>query len=447
MKYGHEYSQALASEDFPAHWVSSAISYRDLKKSIKKVQKELLDLGLDATTLKRLTSSIEVRRSSGAPAHDARFAHFSPELWIATDGKTGQFLDAGLTAKTKAFLDDPTSASRSVSVARSDDLNTSRAGYIEASDKTDELARSDVKWTQVPLSAMTKFFDSLDPKLAQLEVLQESEAHRLENSIVQLGQDVQALTEPVASKASKYKAQADVETWRQLFALYIESAVFFSSYEQDHGSRDYAKAKQQLELFSNTLVKRNLVNNFKRPQSKLAFDRFVTINLDILRVIRFQEINSMAVRKILKKFDKRTALGVGQSYQSTSPGGPFARSIAKDMCCQVSSKVVSIVPQLDDFICPICYSLAWRPIRLGCCNSVFCIRCIIQLQRETKDKCPMCRQPTVMLADQTHIDEKTAKYLMRYFPKEVKERQRANERAAGVDKYGESFYKNGCSVM
>lgn len=57
MKFAHNYSDALEREDYPSQWVASAISYRQLKKCIKKVQKELSSLGLDPETLNILWQS------------------------------------------------------------------------------------------------------------------------------------------------------------------------------------------------------------------------------------------------------------------------------------------------------------------------------------------------------------------------------------------------------
>ena len=54
MKFGHDYLQILDREGFPAEWVHSAISYRKLKKCIKKVRNELLALGLSPDVLNQL---------------------------------------------------------------------------------------------------------------------------------------------------------------------------------------------------------------------------------------------------------------------------------------------------------------------------------------------------------------------------------------------------------
>ena len=51
MKFAHEFKEALIQEGFPPHWVESAIPYGQLKKCIKKVERELRSIGLDSATL------------------------------------------------------------------------------------------------------------------------------------------------------------------------------------------------------------------------------------------------------------------------------------------------------------------------------------------------------------------------------------------------------------
>lgn len=53
----------------------------------------------------------------------------------------------------------------------------------------------------------------------------------------------------------------------------------------------------------------------------------------------------------------------------------------------------------------------------------------------------------LLLTSKANIDDDTAAYLLKYFPKEVKERQKANERAAAIDQYGERFYRHTCAMM
>lgn len=54
MKFAHSFTEALQSEDFPPDWQAAAIQYRQLKKCIKRVQRELASLGLSVETLRAL---------------------------------------------------------------------------------------------------------------------------------------------------------------------------------------------------------------------------------------------------------------------------------------------------------------------------------------------------------------------------------------------------------
>jgi len=79
MKFAHEYETALISEGFPTHWVKSAIAYRQLKKCIKKVELELSDIGLDASTLRQLWQPTNHPCNSGRPFQ----YKFEGLLWFA----------------------------------------------------------------------------------------------------------------------------------------------------------------------------------------------------------------------------------------------------------------------------------------------------------------------------------------------------------------------------
>lgn len=68
------------------------------------------------------------------------------------------------------------------------------------------------------------------------------------------------------------------------------------------------------------------------------------------------------------------------------------------MCFKISEELISVIPQLNDYLCPVCYSIAFKPIRLSC-GHIFCIRCMIVMQRAEEDHCPLCRGSVVMQAD------------------------------------------------
>lgn len=65
--------------------------------------------------------------------------------------------------------------------------------------------------------------------------------------------------------------------------------------------------------------------------------------------------------------------------------------------------LLSILPSLDDYACLICTTIAFKPIRLDC-GHLFCVRCLVKMQRAGKSECPLCRSKVVLLADKNSLD-------------------------------------------
>ncbi|EOD45043.1 Zinc finger RING-type protein [Neofusicoccum parvum] len=219
MKFGHAFQDHLQQDGFPAHWVASAISYRQLKKCIKRVQKELAGLGLDAATLGQLLRTAEQERDEklaeyllsnpqSTSCHPDAPALFQPKLLIAVDEDTGEPLDAHLSPKTREYM------------------------------------------------------------------------HQL------------ATTQQLSD--------TDMAKWRKIFELYLESKIFFSTNELDHGKHDSAKAQVLLKKFSDELQRQEIVSSFRKKESSVALEQFLQLNMNLLQTLRFQEINDLAMHKILK---------------------------------------------------------------------------------------------------------------------------------------------------
>ena len=66
MKFAQSFESALQVDDYPSHWMSSAISYRRLKKGIKSVKQELSSIGLDK-------DNIGFMRDKNAPERRAQY--------------------------------------------------------------------------------------------------------------------------------------------------------------------------------------------------------------------------------------------------------------------------------------------------------------------------------------------------------------------------------------
>jgi hypothetical protein len=484
MKFGQEYQDTLAREDFPQHWRDSAIEYKHLKKCIKKIHRELESLGLDAETLSHLSewmqpSDSEKQASAHAdkgyysaslPALDSVPEEFTPQLRVLVDSKTGNPLDAKLAPETKEALQ-KLARHEMVTAGRRDHLGgavqspqfrrrSSGVGVV-TDGETDEM--QDARWIQVPLASARDFFNILEPKLQELEALRKAETEKLESEILDLGDAVEDVIQPVREgfEAKRDVSYRDLYFWREMFRLYMEKPIFYAETEARRGALTFNEAKGRLQEYDSQLRETGLLAKMKTPAAKQAAQHFLDLNVNILKIMHFQEMNSRAMAKILKKFDKRTHLE-GQVFvrnlrkqypalltngKSAQPAGGFANSIARDLHAEIATKVLAIVPQIDDWNCPVCYSMAWRPVNLGCCRSVFCITCIIHLQDDGVKRCPVCNQETVLKADGRNINFEAMDFLEKYFPMEVKKRQKENEKAVLIRTYGEQFVKPGCTIQ
>ena len=404
---------------------------------------------------------------------------FRPKLTVAVNPHDGSPVDAWLSPETRQYLhglarsQQPERRRSSVaslenskgksgvdnSTCRNEHdggkaLSSREGSDLVAKDEMDEL-----ETIELPLRSDSEFFQILRRELANLDRLQGSEKLELSTQIVKLGRELHQIAD-----SSSRKSKAQTKAWRGVFQLYNDSQVFFSSNEQDAGARNSQQASTRLQLFSKALAKEQLKALKMSKAAKEAVDHFIGINVKLLRFMKFQEINRTALCKIMKKFDKQTALRAQRSAPPPAmTQAPFVtQDFAKAICFTISEELLNIIPQLNDYLCPVCFSIAFKPIRL-ICNHVFCVRCLLIQQRLNQDHCPLCRGEVVMQASSceyypsllaygagssrsiVNLDEKLMTFLKAKFPDEVKAKQKENERAAGVDHYGEGYAK--CMVM
>ncbi|MCJ1236082.1 hypothetical protein MMC14_004059 [Varicellaria rhodocarpa] len=228
-----------------------------------------------------------------------------------------------------------------------------------------------------------------------LRNLRTREEFELKQAIVKLGQDVAHLAAPTSRKSDMYE-------WREAFSLYIDYGMFFSTIGNENESRNgiSSLAYKRLQAFFSKLED-NFPRRFKRHESRTAIQEFGSVNLSLLRNLKFQELSETAMSKILEKFDKRTSLQTRKTFSeliiSTSS---TSTTMAKMLCFEISEKVLGIVPQPNDYLCPVCFNISYKP------------------------------------ADGGNLDPRLMTFLNRYFPKDFKVKQRDNERPAAVDQYG-----------
>lgn len=505
MKFAQEFRRTLHSEGFPQKWVDSAIPYGQLKKCLKKVTRELVDLGLDRNTLASLAihphahpaDAAETENDNDQPdlgfryrlaGADSGSARVRPRLTIFVHLENGEVVDAGLTPVTKEFLahlasdaaalpSTPTTSTPPVVRVPSNDSNIDDTvlaspcaeQHGSSANGSHHDAASTTRRIEVPLVFDSEFFDLLQSDVVLLDNIQEEEQDRLGKEITTLGAEVAKLTEPRRG----LRDRPDRSKWRDIFQLYLDAGVFFSTRETDHGVRTSAQALEKLRWFQDQVFKQDLVRTMKLEVSRQAFSKFLNLNAALLQNLKFQELNSLAVSKILKstsfsvshtqyymvaklladvhsyiEFDKRTSLGATQSFRMALHSHRLlAGSVAKDLCARISTELISTVPQLDDYLCPICYSVAYWPMRLDC-NHIFCSRCLVKMSRRCERFCPLCRADVVMKTGLDHLDSEHASFLRRHFPKEVKEKVKANELERNREIFGPDYQPSKeCVVM
>ena len=347
MKFGHTYQECLLKGGFPPEWVESAISYRKLKKCIHKVEGELASLGLDPNTLSSLLRHVEKTNVETADAENveekpfeyvlakdeevstdgssedvswlAQRPVFHPKLLLTVDEETGEPLNAHLAPETKEKLHQMAllQGMSDIRIAELSDFEVicTRPGtsasipFSDSSTVSTERRRGSgaVRIVEVPLTSDSEFFAMLSTELSGLAALQAQEEQKLHSEITQLSKVIAHVTEP-NHRASKQ----DLVKWRKIFQLYVESRIFFAATERDHGAHNAAKAGENFRAFSRLLEEHELTKHFKKRESLDALNKFLGINIELLRTLRFQEINYTAMTKILKS---RQLYSFPQIYQ------------------------------------------------------------------------------------------------------------------------------------
>ncbi|KDR79100.1 hypothetical protein GALMADRAFT_242961 [Galerina marginata CBS 339.88] len=233
----------------------------------------------------------------------------------------------------------------------------------------------------------------------------------------------------------------DLYFWREIFQLYLEAEVFESVGETTRGERTVEESEKRLQLFAQRAHQQGHGdhNKFKLQQSRDALETFLNLNLFILNVKKFSHANSEATRKILKKHAKRTALffpglQVGGALPADQPllalvshSTPFA--FPRMLVQAVGETLLPIIPSVEDYSCLICTSIAFKPIRLSC-GHLFCVRCLVKMQKRNQGDCPMCRTPSVLVANGNNVDWALLNFMQDWFPIESKEKLKSNEKEA-----------------
>ncbi|KAI5970278.1 hypothetical protein CANMA_000630 [Candida margitis] len=470
MKFAKTLERTLA-EDIPEEWVEAAIKYKALKKCINKVVDELQFLGLEQNKLKLILNDkvVDVGDDESTNPSNPIIAQYTltkpspeshmvkPMLKITLDfsheelssDKINQICHE-IKEKIEGLLnEDESEADEEKIIELTEDegelkVVSSREGSLsptihpssppasppltasETSNQLDKLVLDDdhkKREIYIMLNSDSKFFRMLEEELEALDSLRKEEESKLI-------EEVQNVAQAVSSMKDK---QSELYKWRELFRIYLDSEVYFKYNEIDHEQRNSEQVEEHLQEFMTNVNKTGILTHFKKKKSLETYNQFVKMNYHLLKMIQFQTINTEALRKILKKFDKQTSLGIQEIYPKLVSSDHIfvgGKSLAQSICYVMQTSVLQIIPQLDDYSCPICTSIAYKPIRLSC-GHLFCVRCLVKMKERDRNDCPFCRRTNAILeADSGNLDLEAMEVMKKYFPVEVKEKlkDRSKER-------------------
>lgn len=453
MKFAKVLQQTLIEEEIPDEWVEAAIQYKALKKYISKVVNELEFLGLSKSDLKLLLDDkTELNEEETVPTNPI-VAEYSLKK-LKNSKEIVAYLKITLNeSEIKEYPDDHIHVLADQIRARIDKTNTTdddEPHIVEIIEEDDQLvlsptvSRGEEMVTVrnnneiiIRLKSDSKFFKMLNGELGNLDSIRNDEEKALIDHIERISDAVLTLSN---KKSDMYK-------WREVFRMYLDSEVFFRYNETTLLllQRSSEQIRTNLSEFESRVQKSQIIESLDRKRSVAAYSDFVQLNERLLKILLFQAINSTALRKILKKFDKQTSLNISSKFPDLiSKEHIFitGTSLAQSICFVMQSKLLTIIPQIDDYTCPICMSIAFKPIKLVC-GHFFCVRCLVKMKQRNKLDCPFCRaKDAVMNADSTNLDVETMHLMQKYFPSEVKEKLREVKR----EKYGEVVDHKQCVV-
>ncbi|KAF8838305.1 hypothetical protein BDN67DRAFT_1013182 [Paxillus ammoniavirescens] len=490
MHFSKTYTQLLLS--LPPELRDNAVEYRQLKKLINQVVTELNSLGLNPSVLQKLLEHGETIVGS------ASFRELGESLQCVTEEDSSHqptviyeiaSKSTYLEPRLRLLLKHPHDAATGLSTEQhmhspipdkhlESILHALQLHSVILDDEI--LSLNDIsKQTNliIPLPSDTAFFQLLTSTLSSLSEHFDGLYDNFSSTVTALAGAISSRARPTSSSAprsfSVYSLAAgnvahvrpssggksDLYTWREVFQLYVEAEVFEGIGEVNRGERSVDEAEKRLQAFERRIKEKK--GSLRLSGSTEALDLFMTLNLFILDVKKLQSANAEATRKILKKHTKRTALPI-PSHLISQWNGPIPAPSSTDFALipqpptslprllvqAIGETLLPVVPHIDDYSCLICTSIAFKPIRLGC-GHLFCVRCLVKLQKRAKPNCPMCRAHTVLKADRNNVDYALLNFMSDWFPLESREKLRANEREAAQEELEELGLSgsSGCSIM
>lgn len=212
----------------------------------------------------------------------------------------------------------------------------------EQKEETQEKHEKHIKTLVIELEQDDEFFKMLMEELKQVAMLQNVTAEKFKHDI----SDLESRMTKVAAPTQK----TDMYNWRKIFSIYMDAQIFQGNAESDRTFRSVERAKKQMTWFVEQLGRADLLNKLKSKESKSAFEQFIALNTELITMKHYQMLNETAMRKILKKHDKRSGLTASQSFpEIVSTDSLFSPKLATMLYATITSKLTTIIPQPEDY--------------------------------------------------------------------------------------------------
>ncbi|KAJ2336249.1 hypothetical protein GGI00_000938 [Coemansia sp. RSA 2681] len=265
----------------------------------------------------------------------------------------------------------------------------------------------------VRLQSDQMFFVQLINYIERTRAFEQSYTQQYTSNVSSLGSELTFVTSPF---------KHDFQIWREIFRLYVDAEVWSHAEGDLRPTNTAREGQDRLSKFTQHIESIGLTGQFRDPLSAKLLVSFYKLNSELTYMKLLQEMNELATRKIIKKHDKRTHLIAKTQFPQLVTFD--TTTLTRALIYTVYTELVGVVPQISDYLCPMCLSIAWRPLRLEC-SHVFCSRCVVKASRCRMFNCPVCRsKDAIYKAGVSNVDQALLNFLKLYFPKEVKERQR-----------------------
>jgi len=243
--------------------------------------------------------------------------------------------------------------------------------------------------------------------------------------------------------------EKDFLIWKKFFSIYKDFKVWELNDASQALKIPFSTLEAQFTAFINLLQKKKLSNRLATSESKETLLLFLEANKQLLSLLRFCELNRIAASKIMKKFKKATQkqLCLENAQSNISPLYNYPK-----ITLTLWWNLLHTLPDIEDYLCAICFDILWYPTRLSC-GHYFCNYCCVRAQLRGKVHCPVCRSPGAMGSANIECkDPALSNYLKTYFPVEVKKKKKDQEMQRMIEEHSyaqgvECLAKLSCSIM